>query len=423
MTAQALFLLSPSKVCSTIAGLVLDSVHRDLSRSEIIEFLAKAGYRLRQVANAPQARPLIDAVTQKYLDNGRMRLIQGKLVPREVTEQLRAHMNEPKTDCALTGRAGTGKSGCVAEFVQGLKDSGVPVLAFRLDRVDPVKSTVELGLALGFEESPALLLGAASEGHEKAALVIDQLDSISTTSGRTTGFFDAVEALMNEVRGLQAKTGIQVFVVCREFDWKNDHRLRKLLSKQHAHIAIGDFAIDQVRVFLEEAGVSSDVLTPYQLQLLCLPQNLSLFLESAFTPGTPFDTTLDLFDRYWTIKRTSVAERSVPAADGWNNVIQAMVDGMTTSQQLSVRREALDKCSPQYVDQMISEGVITRDGHRIGFGHESFFDYCFARQFVLESRTLVDFYCKMSNICFAGLKFARFCSIFMRAGRLDSAKN
>jgi len=391
MTARALFLLSPATVCSVIAGLVIDSVHRDLSRAEIIDFLAIAGYNLRQVANAEHARPLIDAVTQRYLDNGQGRLIQGRLIPRAVTEQLQARMNEPKTDCAVTGRAGTGKSGCVAEFVQGLKESGIPVLAFRLDRIDPVKSTAELGQGLGFEESPALLLGAASEGHKKAALVIDQLDSISTTSGRTTGFFDAVEALMNEVRGLQAKTEIHVFVVCREFDWKNDHRLRKLLNKEHAHIAVGDFTKEQVSAILEESGVSPNALTPRQLDLLCLPQNLSLFLESSFTLETPFNTTLDLFDRYWTTKRISVAERSAPASDSWSDVIQAMVDGMTRSQQLSVRREALDKCAPQYVDQMISEGVLTRDGHRVGFGHESFFDYCFARQFVLASRTLVEF--------------------------------
>lgn len=391
MTAQALFLLSPPTVCSVIAGLVLDSVHRDLPRGEIIDFLAIAGYNLRQLADAEHARPLIDAVTRRYLDNGKGRLIQGKLVPRAVTEQLRACMNNPKKDCAVTGRAGTGKSGCVAEFVQGLKESGIPVLAFRLDRIDPVKSTAELGQRLGFEESPALLLGAASEGHEKAALLIDQLDSISTTSGRTTGFFDAVEALMNEVRGLQAKTEIHVFVVCREFDWKNDDRLRKLLNKEHAHIAIGDFTREQVSTILEESGVSPSALTPRQLDLLCLPQNLSLFLEASFTPETPFNTTLDLFDRYWTAKRISVAERSAPASDCWSDVIQALVNGMTTSQQLSVQREALDKFALQYVNQMISEGVISRDGHRVGFGHESFFDYCFARQFVQESRTLVEF--------------------------------
>src|SRR6266851_7335502 len=48
MTAQALFLLSPADVCSTIAGLVLDSVHQELSRAEIVKFLAEKGYNLRQ---------------------------------------------------------------------------------------------------------------------------------------------------------------------------------------------------------------------------------------------------------------------------------------------------------------------------------------------------------------------------------------
>jgi hypothetical protein len=40
---------------------------------------------------------------------------------------------------------------------------------------------------------------------------------------------------------------------------------------------------------------------------------------------------------------------------------------------------------------MVSEGVITLSGNRVGFGHESFFDYCFARQFVISSQPLVDF--------------------------------
>ena len=133
MTAQALFLRVPHDACLAIVGIVLDSVHRDVSRKELTETLAKEGFHLRQVTNVQQARPRIDEVTQKYLDNGRGRLIQGQLIPRDVTKQLHAHMHEPKTDCAVTGRAGTGKSGCVAEFVQELQDKDiVPKLSLDL---------------------------------------------------------------------------------------------------------------------------------------------------------------------------------------------------------------------------------------------------------------------------------------------------
>ena len=64
---------------------------------------------------------------------------------------------------------------------------------------------------------------------------------------------------------------------------------------------------------------------------------------------------------------------------------------MTSAQQLSVVKEKLDRFSPGYLKQMASEGVLTFDGRRYGFGHESFLDYCFARLFVNRPQSLVSF--------------------------------
>ena len=52
---------------------------------------------------------------------------------------------------------------------------------------------------------------------------------------------------------------------------------------------------------------------------------------------------------------------------------------MTARQELSVRREVLDGIPLPFLKQMASEGVLAFDGSRYGFGHESFFDYCYAR--------------------------------------------
>ena len=73
---------------------------------------------------------------------------------------------------------------------------------------------------------------------------------------------------------------------------------------------------------------------------------------------------------------------------------------MTFSQQLSVRKEKLDVFSPDYVNQLASEGVISFDGRRYGFGHESFFDYVFARLFVTR-REVARWRCSAhrSNLC------------------------
>ena len=389
--AQTLFLAAPGSVCSEIRSYLLDSVHKTLTRQSIIEHLVTAGYSLRQIITLDQAKPRVDEVTQNYLATTRSRLIQANLVSRDLTSSLLANIEAAGSDYVLTGRAGTGKTGCVIELVEKLQADGIPVLAFRLDRIDLVSSTTELGRNLGLQESPALVLAAAAETRRAAVLIIDQLDSISTTSGRTTGFFDTVEGLLKEARAFRQRMAFHIVVVCREFDWKNDYRLRKLVGAAHNHLPIGDFKRDQVLDILTSAGYAVDSLPARTIDLLCLPQNLSLFLESSFPTDIALNTTIDLYEHYWKSKRRAVSERAAPSQDYWNAAIQILVDGMTESQQLSIRQEKLDPIPSDYVEQMISEGVITLSGNRIGFGHESFFDYCFSRQFVATSQSLVDF--------------------------------
>ena len=117
------------------------------------------------------------------------------------------------------------------------------------------------------------------------------------------------------------------------------------------------------------------------------------FLDAGFDVAhTPaFGTANVIFDRYWDAKRQSVADQATNSPDRWLDVIETLCDEMTAVQQLSVAREKLDSFSPDYLKQMASEGVLTFDGRRYGFGHESFFDYCFARLFVVRPESLVSF--------------------------------
>ena len=49
---------------------------------------------------------------------------------------------------------------------------------------------------------------------------------------------------------------------------------------------------------------------------------------------------------------------------------------------------------------MASEGVLSFDGKRYGFGHESFFDYSFARGFVAKEESLTAFLVKSEQHLF-----------------------
>jgi hypothetical protein len=223
-------------------------------------------------------------------------------------------------------------------------------------------------------------------------LIVDQLDAVSTVSGRTSGAFDLVEQLIHEARGTEPAT-IGVVVVCREFDWQNDSRLRQLLPDSHAQVDVTQFTNDEVKRILNDADFQAEAFRDRQLKILALPQNLSIFLEADFDPSaTPtFVTATDIFDRYWDFKRRAVEERFPDTGGHWTAVMNALCDEMTAGQQLSVARERLDGFPAGFLDQLASEGVLTFDGRRYGFGHESFLDYVFARRFVIGTEPLTEF--------------------------------
>ena len=392
---QALFLAESGNVVSSLQSIVEDSVHRTITREGLVRALAQRGYQLRCLSSPEHAGVAVEEATDRYLDSARRWLIQETLVRRKAPETLLFRLVvETRTDSVLTGKAGAGKTACVIEIVDGLRTRGWPVLAFRLDHVLSASTTADLGSRLELEESPILVLAAAAEAAGRpGVLIVDQLDAVSTVSDRNSAAFDLVERLLQEARGTSARAAIHVVVVCRTFDWKHDHRLRQLLPDSDAQVDVTEFTLDEVRTILAGAGFGPASFRGRQLELLRLPQNLYFFLKVGFdTSHTPdFSTAKALFDRYWDEKRRLVRDGTVPAPDQWLDVIQVLCDEMAGNQQLAVTKEKLDRFSSDFVDRMVSEGVLAFDGCYYEFGHESFFDYCFARLFVKRSESLAAF--------------------------------
>ena len=394
---QALFLADSSQVLAELRAIVEDSVHRTITRQGLVEALCRRGYRMRRLSSPENAGVAVWKATKRYMDDARRWLIRQRLVPRAAAETLLSRLGETAKVSVVTGKAGSGKTACVVEVTEALR-GGLPVLAFRLDRIQlqSVSTTADLGRLLDLEESPVRVLAAAAEAAGRpGVLIVDQLDAVSTMSGRNSGAFDIVEELLREARDTRAQAVIHTVVVCRAFDWQHDHRLRRLLpSGSDIQVEVTEFTVDEVKPLLTDAGFDPALFRERQLALLRLPQNLTLFLEAGFdTSRTPtFGTATELFERYWTEKQQAVAKRISPSQDQWwMKVMEALCDEMTSAQQLWAPCETLDKIPPDYVKQLASEGVLTFDDRRYGFGHESFFDYCFARVFVGRRESLVSF--------------------------------
>ncbi len=402
----ALFLSKPEEVIAVLARIVDKSVHRKWTREKLVEHLLGRGYRLRRVTNSENAVPAIECVTADYVQGARSRLIRDRMLSRPTTEAVLEHIARDIAedgrgkDSVILGVAGSGKTTCVVELVERLREEGLPTLAFRLDKV-PASAwkTTDLGAYLDLDESPVLVLSAAAEAAGRAGvLIIDQLDSASRMSGRNPEALDLVGKLIREARSTAVRVPLHTVIVCRVFDWKNDSHLRRLAPRAEGkptitEFTITDFTTQEVRDILTEAEFRPALFRHRQLELLRLPQNLSIFLDAGFDPSCapPFDTATRLFSRYWDEKRRRVKERIAPRPDEWMGVIETLCEKMTDTQQLSVTRETLDPFQPEYVGSMVSEGVISFDERRYGFGHESFFDYCFARQFIARKTPLRSF--------------------------------
>ena len=399
----ALFLANADTVTTLLGQIVDESVHRTWRRQDLLAHLRQRGYPLRRVSSPENAVPAIESVTDAYLEAARSQLIRGNMLPRPTSAALLSHIRQDAadagsgTDSVITGAAGSGKTACIVDLADRLRAAGFATLGFRLDRVPPSAwKTADLGAYLGLDESPALILSAAAEATDHpGVLIVDQLDAVSAMSGRNPEALDLVSKLLREVWSTRARAAMHTVLVCRAFDWKHDWRFKTLVPNAHGKATVTDFTItefttEQVTGILADAGFDPALFQSRQLKLLRLPQNLSIFLEAGFSPSrTPaFDTATKLFSRYWDEKRRRVKDRIAPRPDQWMSVIDSLSEEMTRSQQLSVAREQLDKFQLDYLGSMVSEGVLTYDGHRYGFGHESFFDYCFARGFCAGEQSL-----------------------------------
>ena len=392
---RVLFIANPTELQETLLAIVDDSVHKTITRHELRQVLTGRGHALRRLNSPEDAADAVRRATDAhYLLSAQEPLIRNRLVQREAAKLLVSRLGGTPSDTVLVGKAGVGKTACIVEVVLALRERDMPVLVLRLDRIPGGRSTGQIGRDLDLEESPAFVLAAAAESANRpGVLIVDQLDAVSTMSGRGSGAFDVAEALLDETRGLRARVPVHTIVVSREFDWEHDPQLRRLVAKSAGPVKVTEFDVAQVKEILADAGFDPALFGQHQLKLLRLAQNLSLFLDAGFVAShaPAFGTAKDLFDRYWSRKQQAVDERAGHLAGRWTEVVQKVCGEMTSSQQLWVPKERLDEVPSAYLKQMASEGVLTFDGRLYGFGHESFFDYCSARLFFGRSERLVPF--------------------------------
>lgn len=373
----------PETACDGLARFAMDSVHRRITQDDLWKELNRRGIQPSDLSRDKSLSVRLSECANEFLES-RPYGIGDLTIPRAESDQIAEALRDPAAPNTvfLEGPAGVGKSGVVAQMVQQMAEAGWPILPVRLDLLDPTQQPAEIGYQLlRRDKSPVALLAGLAAGRD-CLLILDQLDAVSVVSGRNPEVFNAVAAMVREA---QAHPKLRILLVCRSFDLENDPRLRELSRQDRAgirRIPVGSFDTAAVNEILVHFGIEPSQLDARQLDLLRLPLHLALLagvIAGEPRKGLTFATAKDLYDAYWLRKRTDL--RPVLAdPNAFETLLQKLCDAMNDRQALSVPRGLLPSGDAD-LERLVSANVLVRQGVRIGFFHEGFFDYVFARRF------------------------------------------
>jgi hypothetical protein len=381
----------PELAINELRGWLDDMLHQTVTGPAVWEHLGARGFGRRLLAGDPNTVDALAATADRHrrrIDGARPAL---GIVAQPQMKALVEHVSAPEGPQVLVvhGKAGSGKSTVVADALAQLRSAGWYSAVVRMDTAAPSSHTAAgLGRTFDLAGSPVVLLEGVSDG-SPAVLLVDQLDAVSSYSGRLPDSYDAVTELLEQA---VVVPNLKIVLVVRTVDLQADPRMRSLLADETrvTRLEVGDLALDDVCAALVRSGIDHTALSSTTLELLRVPLHLAVFSGlSGVAQRGPYRTLTDLYHRFTEETRLEVA-RAVGHLD-WTTVTGALVRFMSEQERLDAPVAVLDGADPAEVAALVSRGLLVEDDGRYAFFHESYFDFLFARSFVTAGGELHDF--------------------------------
>ena len=190
----------PQTIRIELAELILDSIHKELTAHDIWHYLIQERkYHRREWGKDPHVLATVEDINNRYIARLKDVAITDQIISRDETQAILQKLKSTDVKRALlvTGEAGIGKSVVMLEVLEKLLKTGIPVLSFCVDNLNPVPHPDEFGEQLKLPGSPATVIASIAQKKE-CVLVIDQLDAVSLTSGRHPDFFECINEIIQQ---------------------------------------------------------------------------------------------------------------------------------------------------------------------------------------------------------------------------------
>lgn len=315
-------------------------------------------------------------------------LADGRWINREEFKRIKEKIEASSTSTTLLlGSPGSGKSALLARLAQDLLNAGIAVLAIKADRIpSDVKTIEQMTTHLGLPCEPAFCVEVLAK-LERVVLIIDQLDALADMVDLHS---HRLGLLLNLIRNVSTLPNVHIIASCRTFEHMHDPRLRNLDAES---INMELPSKEDVKVVLLEKGIQTTGWPIDFIEILQTPQYLKIFLEHSRGTTEPeiFQSSHAMLNKLW--------QEHIESAG--NDCIE-LVDTIAT---IMAEREELWLPMVKFQDRMTilqrleAADILTFDeiGHRVGFSHQTLFEYARARAFVRMEGSLSDYVHQRQN--------------------------
>jgi len=311
----------------------------------------------------------------------------------EIVDWIIETSDDTKNLAMLIDQAGSGKTVVLHDVQIDLEEKGYDVLAIKADQqLSGINQLGDISSRLGVTQSLEQLLSRLSQ-FERVAVLIDQIDALSLSLAHDQNTLDIVLDFIARLRHIP---NLRILISCRLFDRNSDRRIQQINATQQ--FSLSQLSDDETSHVLELIGISFRDLHEPTRKLLAIPLHLHLFalaLENNSSREKLIGAT-SLQELYGTIWENIVLkdDPKAPSKVDRVQVIRLLKNYMAQNKVTSVPQSVLLQPDLASLDQAIkwlaSTGIIISGSNKWTFIHQTFFDYCFAHEFVEEGNNLVD---------------------------------
>lgn len=292
----------------------------------------------------------------------------------------------PKRLGMLLDQPGGGKTVVMHDVLVALESAGIPTLAIKADVLSGIRTRGELADRLSLPAPVEECARALADEHELVVVILDQLDALSLALSRDQATLDVMLSTLARLRSMER---VRIVASCRTFDLNNDPRLATV--KVDHRFQLRPLDAEQIKLVLQPIGVVYERLLPAHQQLLSVPLHLEVYTRIIASspsnrPSESYRTLQDLYDALWQRQIVMPPPETPHPAERIAAVYQ-LVDTMQRQRQLTAAIATLD-AYPEAAVYLERIGFIRPEGRNWLFAHQTLFDYCYARRFVAEGRSL-----------------------------------